>query len=595
MATAGDTVAKGQSLLAVEAMKMEMVVVAPTSGTLTSLTVQLGDQVSQDQPVGTVTPEPSNGGSGDEQVTTEPADTRRMRADLAQLLERRGLLLDSARPEAVATVHSRNRRTARENLDDLCDEGSFVEYGGLVVAAQRRRRPIEELIARTPADGLIAGIAKVNGSEIPPERSSVAVVSYDYTVLAGTQGLFGHRKKDRLFEVIERTRVPAILFAEGGGGRPSDTDLQVVAALDTEAFSLWAGLSGVVPRVSIASGYCFAGNALLFGCSDITIATPDVSIGMGGPAMIEGGGLGEVSASDVGPLQVHVDNGVVDIVAEDDSNAVESAKRAISYFQGPFGTWEHGDQSELRGIVPESRVRPYDVSLVPQALCDTGSVLELRAGNAPEMMTCLARIEGKPIGVVANNPMHQGGAITSAGADKAARLLQLCESFRLPVVFLCDTPGIMVGPEAERSGTVRHASRLFVAGSALTVPFVTIVLRKAYGLGAQAMCGGHTRRPLLTVAWPTGEFGAMGLEGAVNLALRKELADAPDELSRKEIFDNAVAFAYEHGKAINTAAFFEIDDVIDPAETRQRISAVIRAAPEEYWRDLPPRRYVDTF
>jgi acetyl-CoA carboxylase carboxyltransferase component len=521
-------------------------------------------------------------------------DEETPRPDLAETLRRRNLIGDEARPEAVDARHSAGRRTARENLADLCDQGSFVEYGGLAIAAQRGRRSVDDLVRRTPADGLVAGTARVNGALVGEDRAHCAVLSYDYTVLAGTQGVMGHRKKDRLFEVIERRRLPVVLFAEGGGGRPGDTDHAMVAGLDVMAFALWARLSGVVPRIGIASGRCFAGNAALLGCSDLIIATPEASIGMGGPAMIEGGGLGVVDADAVGPFEVQVRNGVIDIAAADEADAVRLAQHALSFFQGPVATFEAADQQALRDVVPENRRRAYDVHRAIEVIADTGSSLELRPRFGRGIVTELARIEGRPVGIVANNPMHLAGAITSDCADKGARFLQLCEAFRLPVLFLCDTPGIMVGPDAETTALVRHASRLFLAGAALTVPFMTVVLRKGYGLGAQAMAGGSFRAPLMTVAWPTGEFGGMGLEGAVKLAYRKELAAIQDAEARTARFDAMVAEMYERGTALNTATYFEVDDVIDPAATRALVAAVILHS-EDSRPAVAKRRYVDSW
>ncbi|MFZ0129806.1 MAG: carboxyl transferase domain-containing protein [Candidatus Dormiibacterota bacterium] len=516
------------------------------------------------------------------------------RADLAEALRRRSLTRDGSRAEVVAGRHASGRRTARENIADLCDEGSFVEYGGLAIAAQRGRRTVDDLVRRTPADGLIAGTARVNGGLVGADRAHCAVLSYDYTVLAGTQGAMGHRKKDRLFEIIERRRLPVVLFAEGGGGRPGDTDQAMVAGLDVMAFALWARLSGLVPRIGVASGRCFAGNAALLGCSDLIIATPDASIGMGGPAMIEGGGLGVVDADMVGPFDVQVKNGVIDIAATDEADAVRLARQALSFFQGPVPTWEAPDQRPLRDVVPENRRRAYDVHRAVEIIADTGSSLELRPRFGRGMVTVLARIEGHPVGIVANNPMHLAGAITSDCGDKAARFLQLCEAFRLPVLFLCDTPGIMVGPDAETTALVRHASRMFLAGGALTVPFMTVVLRKGYGLGAQAMAGGSFRAPLITVAWPTGEFGGMGLEGSVKLAYRKELDSIEDADARKAQFNAMVADAYERGTAVNAATYFEIDDVVDPAETRALVAEVI-LHPNVPSPKPPKRRYVDSW
>ena len=500
-----------------------------------------------------------------------------VRDDLAEVLERRRLLTDEARAEAVQRRHARGGRTARENLADLVDPDSFVEYGGFAIAAQRMRRDVDELIARTPADGLIGGTARVNG-ELHGERSACAVISYDYTVLAGTQGAIGHRKKDRLFELIERMRLPTILFAEGGGGRPGDTDYAVVSALDTRAFALWGRLSGVVPRIAIVAGRCFAGNAVLAGASDLIVATENIALGMGGPAMIEGGGLGTFEPDAIGPIAVQGPNGVVDVEVAGEAEAVAAAKRLVSYFQGPVADWTAPDQAMLRDVVPERRRRAYDVAEALEGLADRDSVTVLRPRFAPEMLTALARIEGRPLGVIANNPVRLAGAITSDGADKAARLMQLCDAFGIPIVSLIDTPGMMVGPDAEATGLVRHCSRLFVAGASLRVPFCAVILRKAYGLGAQAMAGGSLHEPLLTVGWPTAELGAMGLEGAVKLGFRRELEAIADEDERAERLEAMVAHAHEHAKALNAATLFELDDVIDPADTRRVLAQTLAAA-----------------
>ncbi len=495
-----------------------------------------------------------------------------LRADLAEVVDRHERTLDAARPDAVDRRRRTRQRTARENVEDLLDPGSFVEYGPLVIAAQRRRRSVEELVERTPADGLVAGVGTVGGRP-------TAVLSYDYTVLAGTQGLQNHRKKDRLFDVIERQRLPVVFFAEGGGGRPGDTDGNGVSGLDCFAFWWWGRLSGLVPMVGITSGRCFAGNAAILGCCDVVIATHGSNIGMGGPAMIEGGGLGVFPPEAIGPLDVQTANGVVDIVVADEAEAVAAARQYLSYFTGPTDDWVAGDQARLRTLIPENRRQVYDVRAVIETLADTGSVLELRAGFGLGMVTSLTRVDGRPLGIVANNPMHLAGAIDADGADKAARFLQLCDAHDVPVLFLCDTPGIMVGPDAEATALVRHASRLFVVGASLTVPFGTIVLRKGYGLGAQAMAGGSFKAPLFCVAWPTGEFGGMGLEGAVRLGYRRELDAIDDPSEREATFETMVDRMYEHGKAVSTATYFEIDDVIDPADSRRWIVSMLASAP----------------
>jgi acetyl-CoA carboxylase carboxyltransferase component len=510
-------------------------------------------------------------------------------SDLDELRQRAALTEDTARPEAVARRHEAGGRTARENVADLVDPGSFVEYGRFAIAAQRARRPLDELITRTPADGLVAGTATVEGRPI-------AVLSYDYTVLAGTQGALGHRKKDRLFELIERMRLPAVFFAEGGGGRPGDTDYPVVSALDVRAFALWARLSGLVPRIAVVKGRCFAGNAVIAGCSDLIVATADVSIGMGGPAMIAGGGLGQVEADEIGPAAVQADNGVLDVVVADEAEAVAVTKRLLGYFAGAVATpaaSDAPDQTRLRTLVPERERRAYNVGAIIETLADIGSVTYLRERFAPEIVTALVRIEGRPCGVIANNTMHMAGAITSDGADKAARFLQLCDAFELPVLSLVDTPGMMVGPEAERTGLVRHTPRLLVAGAALRVPFVAVILRRGYGLGAQAMTGGSLHEPLLTVAWPSAHLGPMGLEGAVRLALRRELEEISDEAERERRVRELTAQAQDKAKALNAAALFELDDVIDPADTRRLVADTFAAAAA---RPAPPRRpFLDTW
>jgi acetyl-CoA carboxylase carboxyltransferase component/biotin carboxylase len=587
-----DSVHAGQTLLVMESMKMEHVVAAPAGGVVREILVAVGDAVLEGAALAYLDEGTIEGASA---AATEELDLDTIRPDLAEVAQRQDLTRDAARPEAVARRRTTGQRTARENIADLCDPGSFVEYGSLAIAAQRRRRPLQDLIERTPADGMVAGLGRVNGDLVGPERARCLVMSYDYTVLAGTQGLQNHRKKDRLFALAEQWRLPVVLFAEGGGGRPGDTDASAVAGLDTMAFHLFGRLSGLVPLVGIVSGRCFAGNAALLGTCDVVIATANSNLGMGGPAMIEGGGLGVFRPEEVGPSDVQSANGVIDVLVADEAEAVAVAKRYLGYFQGPLARWECADQRLLRRAIPENRLRSYDVRAVIETLADTGSMLELRRPFGRGMVTALIRIEGRPLGLIANNPMHLGGAIDSDGADKAARFMQLCDAFDLPIVSLCDTPGMMVGPEVEKTALVRHCCRLFVAGGSVTVPIMTIVLRKGYGLGAQAMAGGSFHVPLFTVAWPTGEFGGMGLEGSVKLGYRNELAAITDPAQRRAAFEEMVARAYEHGKALSMASVFEIDDVIDPAESRARIIGALDALPPPAPRAGKKRPCVDTW
>jgi acetyl-CoA carboxylase carboxyltransferase component len=591
-APVGATVRAGDPVVILESMKMEHVVVAEVTGTVASVAVTVGDAVVRGDVLVKVDEVDLPAAAAPAAKTR--AEEARIRPELTDLLRRRAFVTDDGRPDAVARRHATGHRTARENVEDLCDPESFIEYGPLVIAAQRARRDTQELIERTPADGLVAGIGRVNGEFFDDDQARCAVLSYDYMVLAGTQGQMNHRKKDRLFELVERLRLPVVLFAEGGGGRPGDTDTATVTGLDTTAFALFGALSGLAPTIGIVSGRCFAGNAALLGCCNVIIATEDATVGMGGPAMIEGGGLGTYRPEDVGPMSMQVPNGVVDILVDGEGAAVAEAKRFLSYFQGPLTTYECADQTLLRDCVPEDRRRVYDVRSVIDLVSDLGTVQELRPAFAPGMVTALVRIEGRPLGVIANNPMHQSGAIEADGADKAARFMQLCDAFDLPIVFLCDTPGFMVGPEAEQTALVRHVSRLFVTGASLTTPYFTVILRKGYGLGAQSMAGGSFRSPIFTVAWPTGELGGMGLEGAVQLGYRRELDAIADPVEREAAFAAMVARAYEHGKALNVATYFEIDDVIDPAETRRLIVNGIRSVPP------PPghgkrRSFIDTW
>ncbi|MBJ87345.1 MAG: biotin carboxylase [Acidimicrobiaceae bacterium] len=588
----GDDVAQGQRVAILESMKMEHEISTSISGTVEKLLVEVGETVLEGQELISLVPKDIS--QTGKEAETE-LDLDHIRDDLAEVKERHDIGLDDRRPDAVAKRRDRQQRTARENIADLINMESYIEYGPLVVAPQRKRRSVEDLILNTPADGMIAGIGEVNADTFPEEKAQCVVMSYDYTVLAGTQGGQNHRKKDRLFEIAKRWKLPVIFFTEGGGGRPGDTDGMQVAGLDCLAFGLWADLSGIVPLVGINSGYCFAGNAAILGCCDVIIATENSNIGMGGPAMIEGGGLGVYQPTDIGPMDVQTQNGVVDILVKDEEEAVALAKKYLAYFQGTIAEWECEDQRKLRHLVPENRVRAYEVREIIDTLFDSDSVLEIREDFGLGIITSLARIEGIPVGVIANNPSHLGGAIDSDAADKASRFMQLCDAFGLPIISLCDTPGFMVGPEAEKTGLVRHVSRMFVTARSVTSPTCTIVLRKAYGLGAQAMASGGFKFPLFTVAWPTGEFGGMGLEGAVKLGYRKELEAIKDPEEREAAYQALVERMYEVGKGLSMADHFEIDDVIDPSDSRRWIVRGLKAARIEKSTKWGNRPMIDTW
>ncbi|MBW8812146.1 MAG: carbamoyl-phosphate synthase large subunit [Caulobacterales bacterium] len=581
-AAPGQAVRRGETVLIMEAMKMEHVITAEASGVVRALTVQPGDTVYEGHPLAFIEPAEEKEAAA---AQAQDIDLDLIRPDLAEVLERHRITLDAARPDAVARRRRTGQRTARENLDDLFDPGSFTEVGALAVAAQRRRRELADLQVNTPADGIVVGVGEVNGQLFDEDRARCVGLAYDFTVLAGTQGHFNHKKTDRILEFAEHWRAPIVWYTEGGGGRPGDVDGGQLAAssLDTTSFTTFARLSGLAPRIAINSGRCFAGNAVFFGCADVTIATRYSNIGLGGPAMIEGGGLGVFTPDEIGPSDVQFANGALDLLVEDEAAATAAAKQILGVFQGPVRDWTCDDQRRLRHLIPENRVRAYDIHAVIRTLADSGTWLELRGGYGKGMITGFLRIEGRPLGLIANDPRHLGGAIDSEGAEKAARFLQLCDAFDVPVVSLCDTPGFMVGPQSETTAAVRRGSRLFVTATSLSVPLFTVVLRKGYGLGAQAMAGGDFSAPALMLAWPTAEFGPMGLEGAVRLGYRKELDAQPDPEARQALFEKLVGRMYETGKALSVASVVEIDAVIDPAETRAFLLRGLKACP------VPPR------
>ena len=588
----GADVAAGDVLVILEAMKMEHEIRAPHAGRLTELYFQAGEMVGEGEVLASwmrmdsvpvqrdteahtptasavssalpVAPQtPAHGAGG-------PAAQDAPRADLKKLQDRLAFTLDAQRPEAVAKRYTTGLRTARENIADLCDPDSFVEYGALAVAAQSRRRSADDLMRNTPADGMVTGIGCINGQR-------VVVMAYDFTVLAGTQGMRNHQKTDRMLGVALQNKLPVVLFAEGGGGRPGDVDVAIVAGLNLATFASFARLNGQVPVVGVVAGRCFAGNAALLGCCDVIIATADSNIGMGGPAMVEGGGLGVFKPEQIGPSDVQHSNGVIDILVDKEAQAVTAARHYLSCFQGAQSEWQAPPAEALRHVVPENRVRVYDTRAAMQGIADVGSLLPLRTGFGVGIHTALARIAGRPAGLMANNPLHLGGAIDADAADKAARFMQLCNAHGLPIVSLVDTPGFMVGPDTEATAQVRHVSRMFVAAAHLRVPLLSVVLRKGYGLGAMAMTGGGFHETLSTVAWPTGEFGGMGLEGAVRLGYRKELEALPEGPEREALFEQLLAQQYDNGSAINMAATLEIDAVIDPATTRDWLVAGLEA------------------
>jgi acetyl/propionyl-CoA carboxylase alpha subunit/acetyl-CoA carboxylase carboxyltransferase component len=586
----GDPVRQGQQVAIVEAMKMEHVITAPHSGIVRGVTMAAGDVVRKGFPIVFIQEAEVEGGAI---AASEEPDPDHIRDDLRESYDRHALTLDENRPDAVARRRKTGHRMPRENIERLVDPGSFNEYWPLVVARQHQRHSIEALRKNTPGDGVVAGMCSINGDLFDETRSRAALVHYDYTVLAGTQGHRNHYKQDRMFELCQRFRLPLVLFGEGGGGRPGEDYIGPRVAIDTHTFTTYSQLSGHVPLIAVVNGRTFAGNTALVACSDVIIATEGSTIGMGGPAMIEGGGLGIYTPEEVGPMSFQVPNGVVDILVKDEFAAVDTAKKYLSYFQGSIAAWDAHDQRRLRHAVPENRLRLYNMRDIVETIADRGSVLEIREKFGVGIITAFIRVEGRPMGLIANNPHHLAGAIDSDGADKGARFLQLCDAFDIPVVNLIDCPGIMVGPEVERTALVRHCTRLFNAGANMTAPLFTVVVRKAYGLGAQAMLGAGSLVGFFSVAWPTAEFAGMNIEGAVKLGYRKELMAIEDPEKRRLEFERRTAIAYDNAKAVNAVAGGGIDDVIDPADTRGWIANSLRRLPPVPVRTTKKYPYID--
>ena len=593
MVEEGQEVRKGQDLVAMEAMKMEHVIQADRDGIVKGIACSVGDVIREGFPLvfileAEVSVEALGGG--------ELIDPDFIRPDLQENYDRHAYTLDENRPVAVGKRRGRGYRMPRENIEQLVDPGSFQEYWPLIVARQHQRNTDEQLRENTPADGLLAGTATINGDLFEDERDARAiVVHYDYTVLAGTQGGRNHYKQDRMFEMARRFNFPIVFYTEGGGGRPGDDRTGPGVAFDTYTFTQFSKLSGLVPLVGVTNGRCFAGNTALLACCDVIIATEGSTVAMGGPAMIEGGGLGIYTPEEVGPMSFQVPNGVVDILCKDEEEATEVAKQYLSYFQGPIKEWTAPDQRRLRHIVPENRLRLYDMKEIIHTIADEGSVLEIREKFGIGIITAFIRVEGYPIGVIANNPHHLAGAIDSDGSDKGARFLQLCDAFDIPVLSLMDCPGMMVGPDVEATALVRHCARMFNTGANLSVPLFGVVVRKAYGLGVQAMCGASALVGFFTVAWPTAEFAGMNLEGSVKLGYRKELIAIEDPEERIETYEHMVNRAYENAKAVNAAAGGGLDDVIDPAETRTWIVNGLKRLPPTPERRGKKRPYIDTW
>ena len=562
----GDTIRAGEVVVVTELMKMLTENRAPCSGILKVLHVNPSDMVEEGDLLFEIeeNADSRSSSSGPSEPAQHPAQ--------AELEQRRRMISDEGRQDRVARRHALGNRTARENLNDLVDQGSFSEIGAHALAAQHSTHDLDTLIDRSAADGVIVGTGLVDGAP-------VAVLIVDYTVMAGTQGHFHHKKVDRIVELAHRRKLPLIMYPEGGGGRPNDIDAHLVsiAQLELTTFQRLAGLGGVVPVIAVVNGFCFAGSAAFAAVADIIIATQNASIGMGGPAMIEGGGLGSFAPEDVGPASMHARTGAIDVLCEDEAEATATAKRLLALLNGTSAEPVSVPDGNLDASVPADRRSAFDMRNVILKVVDLNSFIELKKTYGSNMIIGLASLDGKPIGIMANSSQAMGGAIDGDAASKAADLFDLCETHKIPILSFVDTPGFMVGPEAEETGQIKPIGNLFKNGARFSHPVICVVVRRAYGLGAMAMAGGGMHASDLTLAWPQGEFGAMGLEGAVRLGYREQLAAIEDDDARANELDRLIAGLQERGRALNAATFFEIDDVIQPNETRNRVISAFAA------------------
>lgn len=473
---------------------------------------------------------------------------------------------DDARPDAIAKQHARGRLSARERVTLLLDADSFVEYGMLA-------RPAHPELDG-PADGIVVGVGALRG------RPLVAV-SYDYTVLGASQGHVSHLKIDRVFELAEAHGWPVAIFSEGGGARAQELGFGFGRSART--FVSLARLSGHVPRVCAVVGPAFAGHANLAGLCDFVVATNTATMGMAGPPLVEAATGERLRPEEIGPIALHSEVGAVDLVVESDAEATAALQHYLAYFEGRAPAVASPTPADvIRRLVPENPRQAYDVRKVVTALADADSVMELRPAFARNAVTALVRIDGRPVGVIASQPMVMAGAIDAAASDKIARFISLCDAFALPLLFLVDTPGFMVGRAAEQTALVRHSARVLHAVAHATTPVLTVVLRKAYGLGYYAL-GSPPFDPALVLAWPTAEYGGMGLEGAANILHREEIdtAEAPRDVRRLH-----TDRLRESHTARVAAAKFRVDDLVDPAETRSILTRTLAALGAS----APPRR-----
>jgi acetyl-CoA carboxylase carboxyltransferase component len=500
-------------------------------------------------------------------MATDAPTTSLLRPLAEDLRARREKIKQGGGPEKVEAQHAREKLTARERLDLLIDEGTFVELGiqGRPHSAARAMDGKE-----APADGVITGYGKVNGR-------LTAVAAYDFTVMAGSMGMTGEIKVGRLRELALTKRIPMVWLLDSAGARIQEAVGSLFAG-SGHLFREEVVMSGVIPQVAALMGPCAAGTAYIPGLADfVPMVRGRGSMALAGPHLVRAAVGEDVTQEELGGSRVHCrKSGVGDLEVSDDPECIERIKQYLSYFpqnceESPphkptADPVDRGDD-ELLDVLPESNRKPYDMYEVIRRIVDDGEYFDLKPQWAKTIITCLARFGGRPAGIVANQPRQLGGILDNDSSDKAARFINLCNAYGIPLVFLMDVPGFMVGTKVEEAGIIRHGAKMLYATSNATVPKITVVLRKAYGAGYYVMCG-RAFEPDLIVAWPSAEISVMGAEGAVEIIFRKQVQEAEDpEAKRRELIEN-----FRQIIDVYIAAGHDmVDDVIDPRETRATI------------------------
>lgn len=491
-------------------------------------------------------------------------------SELEQMQEKRRRALGMGGPERVQRQHELDKLTARERIDRLLDPGSFLELG-MLATQQSTRAQMEGRY--TAADGLIVGYGRIDGRE-------VMVGVEDFTVMGGSEGRVGGLKRERMLDIALQRKLPVVWLLDGVGARAGESLRG--SWVGGRFFLTMARLSGQTPQVGLVLGPCAGGPALMAPLLDFVVMVEGISmLAAGGPPVVEAATGEKISKEELGGSKVHCYlTGVADNEAPSEEAAFAMARRYLSYF--PASSWQLPPRTpaplvappppgDILALIPRRSTRPYDMHKVLDLIVDRESLFPLKPGYAPSMITALARIDGHAVGIMANQPAVRAGVIDAAASDKATHFIQLCDAFHIPLVFFADVPGFMTGRQAEREGVLRHGLRVAWALGHCSVPMVSVVVRKAFGMGGVAMCGQGLGQ-VLTLAWPTAEFGTMPMSGAIRAAHRRDLEAGAADLA-------TLAQGYEtYNDIFGPPESFQVDDIVDPNETRGRIARALDAA-----------------